>query len=230
MRNGRCAAVDDNCAAWSTSGSCTDCYKGYRVSNGACVRQVDQGPSDAGCAEWNWDRQSCLRCSDRWVMRNGQCSPVDDNCATWNRNGACTSCYKGYGINNGACVRQNEQGPSDAGCAQWNWDQQRCLQCAERWVMLNGSCAPVDDYCSTWNNNGACTSCYKGYRLENGSCSAANMLCRTYDSFGNCSGCYNGYVLHQNSCHPISQFASLALYYQECCPEKLAELRAQGRI
>ena len=56
-----------------------------------------------------------------------------------------------------------------------------------------------------------------------------NPLCRASSETGACTSCYTGYVLIQGSCTPISKLADLYIYYQECCPEKLAEiLNKQG--
>ena len=37
--------------------------------------------------------------------------------------------------------------------------------------MINGVCVPVNDQCSTFDENtGDCLSCYLGYNLEGGKC------------------------------------------------------------
>ena len=37
--------------------------------------------------------------------------------------------------------------------------------------MKNGLCAPISDYCNTYNNiTGDCTSCYDGFLLRDGYC------------------------------------------------------------
>lgn len=51
------------------------------------------------------------------------------------------------------------------------------------------------------------------------------MLCKANDEEGRCTKCYNGYILYRNNCIPLSQLADIALYYAECCPEKLEKLR-----
>lgn len=143
-------------------------------------------------------------------------------------NGACTSCFKGYDLNNGVCeVSTKNIGPSDLGCAEWNWDNQICIACSRNWVALNGVCEKVSPLCNTYNNvTGACTSCFSGYALTDGSCSPAPIsLCKSEDSNG-CLSCYGGYALYQKRCISLSSLADIALYYAECCPEKLAQLQA----
>lgn len=44
---------------------------------------------------------------------------MNDQCATFNNAGLCTSCYKGYDLEGGICVLSaiNSVGPFDLGCA-----------------------------------------------------------------------------------------------------------------
>ena len=130
---------------------CTSCYKGYNLEGGLCVRAPDAGPSDLGCKTWDWDNQVCLECSTRWVMDNGVCVPVSDDCAEHDESGACIACYKGYGLEDGVCVRLPDRQPSDLGCAVWDWDNDVCLECSLRWVSVEGICVPVDDHCAGHN-------------------------------------------------------------------------------
>ncbi len=172
--NPLCRITDDK------TGACTVCYKGYEVKDGACVLSAIKGPSDLGCAKWDWDNQKCLACSQRWTFNyDGVCTPVADLCATWGDYGACTACYKGYEVKDGACVLSAIKGPSDLGCAKWDWDNQKCLACSQRWTFNTaGVCTPVNDYCSNYDNYGVCTACYTGYQLADGKCNLANTLCK----------------------------------------------------
>ena len=102
------------------------------MENGGCV--IDpvnlNGPSDLGCKTWDWDNQICLECSQRWRFNaQGVCTPLDDNCKAFNDQGVCTECFRGYIIENDACVLdpKNINGPSDLGCKTWDWDNQICL-------------------------------------------------------------------------------------------------------
>ena len=225
--NGVCVPVSDVCATWGADGICTACYKGYNLSNGVCVLADLHGPTDLGCKRWDWDNQKCLECSARWTMgANGVCVAVNDACSTWGADGACTACYKGYNLNNGVCVLAPVTGPKDLGCKNWDWDNQKCLECSARWAFgSNGVCVPVSDYCSAFDKSGVCTACYNGYALANGQCQVQNVLCKVAKADGTCQSCYNGYVLYREQCIPISKLASIAQYYAACCPEKLAALQ-----
>jgi len=112
--NGVCTPVNDYCSAWDNYGVCTACYKGYDLKDGACVladsgaQTGPAGPTDLGCKKWDWNNQKCLECSTRWYFGyDGICKKVDDNCASWEQYGACTACYPGYVVNDGACVVSN---------------------------------------------------------------------------------------------------------------------------
>jgi hypothetical protein len=63
--------------------------------------------------------------------------PVDDNCDTHDENGACTSCYQGYGVHNGICVSVNPL------CRTVNADGS-CASCYPQNVVHNGSCVPIN--------------------------------------------------------------------------------------
>ena len=229
---GVCVPVSDNCNQWDASGACTACYKGYELVKGQCVQSAVQQPTDLGCKTWDWDRQVCLECSARWTFNSkGVCVPVSDNCNQWDASGACTACYKGYELVKGQCVQSAVQQPTDLGCKTWDWDRKVCLECSARWTFNSkGVCVPVSDNCNQWDASGACTAFYTGYQLSNGQCQLANTLCKSFNSSGACASCFNGYVLYQNNCTPISKLADIVLYYSACCPEKLEQLKQEGRL
>lgn len=165
-------------------------------------------------------------------MSNGICVPVSPYCKTYDEAGLCTSCFKGYHVVEGACERSADKTVTDAGCKTWVWDNNICSECAPYWFFKEGVCTTVSPYCKTYNaSNGHCTSCYSGYSLDGeGACQLSPAsFCKTADETG-CLTCYEGFVLYQRSCITLDSIANIALYYNECCPEKLAELRAEGRI
>jgi expansin (peptidoglycan-binding protein) len=225
--NGVCVPVSDQCNTYNNAGACVTCYAGYNLSNGKCVLAPIQKVSDVGCATWDWNKQVCQQCSSNWVFNNnGVCVPVSDQCNTYDKSGACVTCYKGYNLVGGACVLAPIQQVSDVGCGSWDWNKQTCLQCSARFVFnANHVCVPVSDNCNTWDNSGACTSCYSGYVLDgNSKCQVGNSLCQASNSNGACTSCYSGYILNNGNCVPISKLANLALYYSVCCPERLNQL------
>lgn len=78
---------------------------------------------------------------------NGLCTNVNADCNTWDRlTGSCLSCYKGYALTNGVCVKSDQEGPKDQGCKTWDWDRQVCLECSARYVSRNGVCVSVDHH------------------------------------------------------------------------------------
>ena len=234
--NNVCVPVSDLCRTHEGL-QCTACYTGFVLNNGVCDLDPfnTQVPTDAGCSNWDWANQICISCSPFWVFNaNGVCVPVDTLCKTYdNATGLCLSCWKGYNLNadTGACDRAPNQAVTDKGCSEWNWDAQTCLRCGPYWWNNNGACQAVSPFCKTYDsNNGQCQSCFTGYNLSNGECVLApENLCKTEDANG-CTTCYNGYVLYQKQCIPLNKISNIALYYAECCPEMLAQLRAEGRI
>jgi hypothetical protein len=80
--------------------------------------------SDIGCAQWDWDKQICLKCSNNWYLNiNNKCAQISPLCNSSDSNGNCMSCYKGYSLLNGSCVLTavNLNQSNDLGCHTWNW-------------------------------------------------------------------------------------------------------------
>ena len=76
---------------------------------------------------WDWDSRRCLECSKGYVFNlNGVCAKVSDLCRSSDTSGLCLSCYKGYDLINGQCAERIDDGPTDLGCAKWDWDNRRC--------------------------------------------------------------------------------------------------------
>jgi hypothetical protein len=216
----KCVAVSDQCKTHAANGDCTACFQGYDLSNGTCVFSASNNakPSDLGCGTWDWNNQVCLVCSTQWFKNsNGNCVPVSDQCATNAANGDCTSCFKGYDLSAGLCIlsASNNAKPVDLGCGSWDWNNQVCLTCANKWVFnANKKCAPVSDQCAANAANGDCTICYKGYDLINGTClysasntgTPADLGCGTWDWKNQvCLACSKSWVLNaQKVCAPVS--------------------------
>ena len=98
---------------------------------------------------------------------NGRCVTKSGLCRQVNNNGICETCYKGYILRGGICViDEDRQQVTDLLCAEWDWDNQICLACAQRARKnVNGICVPLDDLCRTFDAAGDCLQCYKGYEL-----------------------------------------------------------------
>ena len=157
MTDGKCVSVSDLCATFNEGGACTSCFKGFDLVEGVCIlSEVDRRlPMDLGCKTWDWDNQKCLECSHRFVMSDNSCVLVSDDCRTWDDRGLCETCYKGYELQDGICVLSRISTVTlDLGCREWDWDNQICLRCSERWVMGSQGCIPVSDFCNTFNNDG----------------------------------------------------------------------------
>ena len=215
-----CVPVSDQCATHAENGDCLTCFKGYDLVNGACVFSASNNanPSDIGCANWDWDNLVCLACSDKWVFNGeGVCVAVNDHCSTHGDNGNCLTCYKGYDLQNGACVysADNTAHPADLGCGTWDWDNRVCLVCSNGWVKnADGVCVPVSDQCATHAENGDCLTCFKGYDLVEGVCvysadntaHPADLGCGTWDWDNRvCLSCSRGWVFNADkACVPVS--------------------------
>jgi hypothetical protein len=215
-----CVPVSDDCRVHSENGDCTECFQGYDLKEGRCVFSSSNyaGPSDLGCGTWDWNKQVCLKCSSNWFFNSDKvCVPVSDQCSTSAANGDCSACYQGYDLKEGKCLFSdfNNAKPADSGCGTWDWFNQVCLKCSNRWVFnTNKVCVPVADQCKTHNDNGECLTCFFGYDLKEGKClfsDSNNAMpsdsgCATWDwNNQKCLKCSSGWVFNKDGvCVPVA--------------------------
>ena len=198
------------------NGDCTECFKGYDLTNGLCLFSDfnNAKPADSGCATWDWDNQVCLACSKDWTFNADKvCVPVSDQCKAHDAAGLCTECFSGYDLKDGQCLFSdfNNAKPADLGCGTWDWANQVCLKCSYGWVFnANKVCVPVSDQCKAHDVSGDCTECFKGYDLKKGQCvfsdfnnaKPADSGCATWDWDNQvCLACSKGWVFNdKHSC------------------------------
>ena len=105
MANPLCKTYDQ------ITGACLTCYNGYVVSGATCV--IDKNAESSNCAEYV--DNVCVRCASRTFLNSRkQCEKVSEDCRTYNDfTGACLSCYSGYALKMGRCLKSELQG----GCA-----------------------------------------------------------------------------------------------------------------
>ena len=141
--------------------------------------------------------------------------PVSDQCREWNVDtGACSSCYTGYTLSNGQCVRDAAFGsnPSNPNCKDFS--NGRCNECPFRaYFDANGICQFVNGQCQTWDlQDGHCLTCYNGYNLDNGACvqapladpSVSDVGCKVWEG-AVCLECSLRWVFNaQGVCIPVS--------------------------
>lgn len=159
-------------------------------------------------------------CSARFYF-NAQklCTPVSDQCYTWNGDGACTLCYGGYVLDStGNCVVNPAPfTPSkDSLCQVWN--NNTCVSCSGRaYFDANGVCQSVSNNCNTWDaKSGVCLSCYGGYDLLDGKCafSSSNNAPTSDGGCGKwdwkqqvCLACSSRWAFNANKvCVPVGDF------------------------
>jgi len=219
--NGSCAAISDLCSTWDdATGVCQSCYYGYKVVDGACVVNIDLSVvpnSNLLCK--TWAAATCTECADRTFFNaNGICTSVSAQCNTFDKaSGDCLTCFLGYDVLNGSCVYSpsNTANPADLGCGSWDWKNQKCLACSDKWAFnSNNVCVPVSDQCAASDKAGLCTACYKGYDLTNGQClfslsnnaKPADSGCGTWDWDKQvCLSCSVAWVFNdKNVCVPVS--------------------------
>ena len=138
--------MNENCKAYNADGLCSACFKGYDLVNGACVSSPRNNaqPADLGCARWDWDNQVCLECSKGWTANSDKkCTPVNDQCSSWNTKGSCLSCFPGYIVSGTTCTQSNPL------CKSVN-SNGACLSCYTGYVLFNNNCTPIKQLASLY--------------------------------------------------------------------------------
>lgn len=142
---------------------------------------------------------------------NGQCEKVSEDCRTYNDfDGQCLSCYSGFALNQGKCVKDNVKG----GCSSFDSDG-KCSKCATGFYLnSNSECAQVDAQCAKFNfGSNLCEGCYSGYTLLEGKCEVAKVNeefevknCVAYNLNNKCIQCFDRFFLTNNACKEVSVF------------------------
>lgn len=153
----------------SVTGACLTCYSGYIVDGVTCI--IDKNAESSNCAEYEND--ICIRCAERTFMNSmGLCEKVSEDCRTYNDfTGKCLSCYPGYLVKSGKCIKDQIK----EGCSSFDANGV-CIGCAYGFYFNNGSCSRIDPQCAKFNLNiKACEGCYSGYTLLEGKCEIAKV-------------------------------------------------------
>jgi hypothetical protein len=158
-----------------------------------------------GCKTYD-QNQVCTECSTRFYLdKDFICQPVNPNCKTYNSsNGACLSCYPGFGIVEDTCLPGAVTPSYDPNCNTFNGSV--CAKCSKGFFLGSaGKCTAVSPSCNSYDStNGDCTSCFAGYAVEKGKCvlSVADPTvanCNQLDPLsGACLKCSKGYYFDFN--------------------------------
>lgn len=213
---GVCCKVHPQCKIFNQDvGICEACYEGYGLVNGTCTIISLANQANPGCQAWDGNH-NCLKCSVRWYPNaDGVCTPVSDNCRTWDeQTGACLSCYSGYVVDGAQCVRNPSPFVPAANSLCKTFENKVCIACADRaFFNADGVCVAVSDFCNTWDAlTGHCLTCYAGFDLKEGSCNLSPRInpsdlgCRLWDWNNQvCEACSKNWVFNQNGvCVPVS--------------------------
>lgn len=111
-----CVLADPSCKNFDTKSSrCIECYIGYAVENGKCVKSNAES-GDPFCKTFN--NGACEECSFRYYKNpSGKCTEVSPSCKSYIiESGKCTDCYIGFKIQGNTCV-EDDAVLTDANCA-----------------------------------------------------------------------------------------------------------------
>jgi hypothetical protein len=130
-----------------------------------------------------------------------RCIRFNTNCYIVNPdNGNCTSCYQGWVLTNGDCVRGTTVELANCNQAGSNGE---CAICASGYYKnrANRTCVLINSLCKNADNEtGWCTSCFAGYALTAaGNCEITSGVknCRSWNG-PTCLQCSSGFYLQNN--------------------------------
>lgn len=151
-------------------------------------------------------------------MSGGRCLPQNPQCKTVNvENGACTTCYIGFMLQNGSCVQPRNEDPN---CLQNSGTL--CLYCRDRFWLSDGKCVPLTRNCQTYEQTtGRCLTCSSDFLVENGDCVRVAGLtirnCVRLGSDGQCAACVSNYYLKNGGCQLVDMLCLTFDYNQNMC-------------
>ncbi len=214
---GICCLVDPQCRTFNSRvGLCESCYNGFQQIDGRCVLEDLATGINRGCRRF--DGTNCLECSFRF-FRNaaGVCEQVSDLCATWAEDGACMTCFGGFGISGRECIIVDPFTPSVTDLCR-EFQGRTCIRCAERaFFDSNGICREVNTNCQTFDPfDGQCLSCFRGFNLLNGGCEVAplegpsDIGCAIFDlATDRCTECSFRFFFGANGlCQQVDDFCN----------------------
>uniref|UniRef100_F1M3H3 Fraser extracellular matrix complex subunit 1 n=1 Tax=Rattus norvegicus TaxID=10116 RepID=F1M3H3_RAT len=175
-----CLACQPQCSTCTSSLECSSCLPPLLMQQGQCVSTCGDGfyqdhhscavchESCAGC--WGPTEKHCVACRDPLlVLRDGSCENTCGN-GFYNRQGTCVAC--------------------DQSCKSCGPSSPRCLTCAEKTVLYDGTCI---------------SECPRGYYADaTGRCKVCHVSCASCSgpAAAHCTACVHPQVLRQGHCLP----------------------------
>lgn len=160
----QCVAVSRTCETFQqTTGVCTGCRIGYKVSSVDAHYCVDEN-----CLTYNGEE--CQSCVQPYFLVNNTCTILvilqkePANCAIV-KNSSCAVCIGGYFVRNGSCVQVSPL------CATSDPVAGFCLSCYNGFALQAGNCFKISlsPNCRIMQD-GLCKECSTGYWLNASSC------------------------------------------------------------
>ncbi|ELP90201.1 glutamine/asparagine-rich protein pqn-25, putative [Entamoeba invadens IP1] len=225
-----CTSENKGCSQASNSCSdCDVCEYGYYLDNTTCVRIPNCKENDPEnvtkcqtcidmynyrddqCMWWNVpncisyiERGVCATCEYGYTQVGTGCRYVP-YCTQFDSNG-CTSCAKGYGLNNKNCTKCEK-----ALCTSCYSDYSQCDECADGYTTVNGQCMKCEvNGCKKCvsENPYKCYECNSdnGYKLieDTKQCYKCPDHCTECSDMINsvhiCSECETGYAVFDMKC------------------------------
>ena len=232
--NGWCSKKIQNCSSYDNNGRCTQCFKGFKVSNNGTICEI----GIEKCKYFNKTNSICYSCEYNYVLYNNSCYKEIERCKIYDEEDQqkCKKCVEGYafeGNNRTHCYNKSfftEYYTKDNGISYYKCDVgiekiENCSKCNYNNGLICKECR--DNYLLKDDENKICYSkklfnnsreyYYENYfHIKTCSKKIDNCeFCTKYSENVICDKCQNNYTLKNNTCFKIIN--NCEIYEGEYC-------------
>ncbi|EDR26344.1 protein serine/threonine kinase, putative [Entamoeba dispar SAW760] len=191
--NGICKKCDENCGSCVINSKyCMSCKGNAILSNHTCLN--DYKSLSTSCELQIKNGLGCIICNDGYYKKDSICFSCEDPMETCITEDIATNCKKGYFLDNGKCINQNElkncKIKTPLGCSQ----------CEKGYYVDNLYCTKCEEHCKLCTNK-YCDVCEENYISIDGTCYYFRAVNKCESSDGlKCTKCSSGYTPEGKYC------------------------------
>ena len=227
ITSGKCISCGvDNCTICNEKKECLECDINYKLENNKCVKICEIG-SEEKCKKCNnniGNSEECLECNDGYYLpedtNKKECAKCPEGCTDCYGNTnqiTCTSCESCFILNEGKCVRLNDDVLYKLFCLKCNLEYvESCVECKDgsylfpinKQLFQCKECGPNIKKCHETDGKIIIDECNDGYKLsgeiclkecEKGGLSKCLSCKTTPGEINQCAECNKGFYIPDDS-------------------------------